>query len=282
MRKKSKRRAFAAACLAALTYLVALIGGERSAAAEPVKLPVVMYHQLCKDDARAGDYVLPLWQLEADLRWLRENGYETVSVRRLLDWVDGRGALPEKPCMITFDDGYETTGVWAAPLLEKYGFCAVAGVIGSVAQQYTDAPDDTLAYAHLDWNELEELSRGGVLELQYHSWDMRRRGARKGCNRMRGESEAAYRAALEGDLQRFREAAEAHGVALAPAAAYPFGAYCALTEEILRSSGVRVGFSCTEKVNRLTGGADELFSLGRFNRPWGKSSEDFFAVWEKE
>ena len=282
MRKKWKRRAFAALCLTALLFLAAPVIGEPGAAAEPVKLPVVMYHQLCADDARAGDYVLPLWQFEADLRWLRANGYETVSVRQLLDWVDGRGALPEKPCMITFDDGYETTGVWAAPMLEKYGFCAVAGVIGSVAQQYSDAPDDTLAYAHLNWSELEELSRGNALELQYHSWDMHRLGARKGCNRMRGESEAAYRAALEGDLRRFREAAEEHGVALAPAAAYPFGAYCALTEEILRDSGVRVGFSCTEKVNRLTGDPGELFSLGRFNRPYGKSSADFFAKWEKE
>ncbi len=280
MRKKTRRLALAALCLTALSALAAPAIGSRSAAAEPVRLPVVMYHQLSADETRAGDYVLPLRQFENDLRWLRENGYETVRVKQLLDWTGGRGALPEKPCMITFDDGYETTGVWAAPLLEKYGFCAVVGVIGSVAQQYSDVPDDTLAYAHLNWNELEELSRGGVLELQYHSWDMHRLGARKGCGRMRGESEEAYRAALEKDLGRFRAAAAENGVALAPSAAYPFGAYSALTETVLRENGVRVGFSCTEKVNVLMGDEDELFSLGRFNRAWGRSSADFFGRWE--
>lgn len=279
MRRKIRRGALAALGLAAL-LLAAPVSGKKSAAAQPVRLPVVMYHQLSPDGTRAGDYVLPLWQFEDDLRYLKEQGYEAVGVKQLLDWVDGRGTLPEKPCMITFDDGYETTGVCAAPLLEKYGMRAVVAVIGSVAQQYSDTPDDTLAYAHLSWEELEELSKGGALEVQYHSWDMHTLGARRGMNRRRGESEADYRAALEADLARWRAAAAAHGVETVPAAAYPFGAYGALTETVLRESGLRVGFSCSEQVNALTGEASELFSLGRFNRPWGKSSADFFAAWE--
>ena len=279
MRQKIRRRAFALLCLAAL-LLIAPARGEKIAAAEGVRLPVVMYHQLCADEARAGDYVLPLWQFENDLKYLKAQGYETVSVRQLLDWTEGRGSLPEKPCMITFDDGYETTGVWAVPLLEKYGFCAVTAVIGSVARQFSETPDHTLSYSHLSWEALAALSRGGVTELQYHSWDMHRLGARRGMNRRRGESEADYRAALEADLARFRAAAAEHGVALAPAAAYPFGAYCALTEAVLRENGLRLGFDCTERVNVLTGTPEELFSLGRFNRAWGKSSEAFFAKWE--
>ena len=280
MHANRKRRAFFALCLAAALLLVAPVSGEKSAAAEPVRLPVVMYHQLSPGGTRAGDYVLPLWQFEADLKYLKARGYETVSVRQLLDWADGRAALPEKPCMITFDDGYETTGVCAAPLLEKYGFTAVVAPIGAVAQQYTDAPDDTLAYAHLNWAKLRELAAGGTLEVQYHSWDMHELGARRGLNRRRGESEADYRAALEADLERFRAAAAENGVALAPSAAYPFGAYCALTEEILRENGLRLGFSCSEQVNVLTGAEGELFSLGRFNRAWGLCSADFFARWE--
>lgn len=281
MRQKTRRGIFLALCLAALLTLVAPVSGEKTAAAEGLRLPVVMYHQLCRDEARAGGYVLPLWQFENDLKYLKEQGYQTVSVRQLLDWAEGRGDLPEKPCMITFDDAYETTGAWAAPLLEKYGFCGIVAVIGSVAQQYTDEPDDTLAYAHMNWKELEELSRGGVMEVQYHTWDMHKLGTRKGCNRRRGESDGDYRFALEADLGRFREAAANNDVLLAPSVAYPFGAYCALTEEIMRENGMRVCFTCTEKVNVLTGAAEELFSLGRFNRAWGKSSEGFFRAWEK-
>ena len=281
MKRKIRRRAFFALCLLAALLLVAPVTGEKTLAAEPVRLPVVMYHQLSPSGQRAGDYVLPLAQFEADLQYLRAQGYESVGVQRLLDWTAGRCDLPEKPCMITFDDAYETTGACAAPLLARYGFTAVTAVIGSVAEQYTASPDDTLAYAHLSWPELAELASSGVMELQYHSWDMHQLSPRRGCSRMRGESDAAYRAALEKDLERFRAAAADCGVPLVPGAAYPFGAYGPDTEAVLRENGVRVTFSCAEKVNVLTGEAAELFSLGRFNRASGKSSAAFFKAWEE-
>ena len=245
-----------------------------------VRLPVVMYHQITDGFSGSGDYVLSAAQLEKDLIWLRDAGYESVSVKQLLDWFSGVGTLPEKPCMITFDDGYETTGVIAAPLLEKYGFTGLVAVIGSVAQQYSDLPDHNLRYSHLSWEAVEELARGDVLEVQYHSWDMHALSPRKGCNKRRGEDEAAYRAVLQADVERFRSESEKHGVRLVPSLAYPFGAYCALTGEVMAEMGFRIAFTCTERVNLLSQRAEGLIELGRYNRAPGKTSEDFFAKWD--
>ena len=247
--------------------------------AEPVALPIVMYHHVSESEKLLGKYVVSPAELENDLAWLRQAGYESVSVQQLLDWAAGKCALPEKPCMITFDDGYESTGVYAAPLLEKYGFTGVVAVIGGVAEEYTRTPDHDLRYSHMSWEAVKELQRSGVMEVQYHSWAMHELKPRKGCDRIPGESEAAYRAALAEDAERFLDGCAENGVELVPAAAYPFGAYCAETVKMMREIGFRVGFTCTEKVNRLSGDASELMELGRYNRPHGVSAAQFFGKW---
>ena len=76
--KKLRNNRWIAALLALLAFLPA-----RSAAAEAetVSLPVVMYHDISRDTAQWGPYVVSEAELESDLRWLREHGYETVSVQ---------------------------------------------------------------------------------------------------------------------------------------------------------------------------------------------------------
>ena len=76
--------------------LAALTAPAR-AETEAVSLPALMYHHISADAAARGDYVITPAELEADLRWLDENGYEAVSVRALADWRRGEGELPERP-----------------------------------------------------------------------------------------------------------------------------------------------------------------------------------------
>ena len=59
-------------------------------------------------------------QFESDLKYLKENGYHTVVVQDLIDYVEKGVPLPEKPVMLTFDDGYYNNYYYAFPLLEEY------------------------------------------------------------------------------------------------------------------------------------------------------------------
>ncbi len=72
-----------------------------------VELPIIMYHGLTKNPSKVNAYVIPISSFEEDLKYLKENGYTTVLMEDVINYVDGNEALPEKPIVLTFDDGFE-------------------------------------------------------------------------------------------------------------------------------------------------------------------------------
>ena len=277
---KRTKIVLAALLAAALSLTMTLRLPARAGGAESVALPIVMYHHVSEKAANWNDYVISPAELESDLRWLWDHGYTAVSIAQLLAWADGTGTLPEKPCMITFDDGFESTMTLAEPLLAEYGFCGAVAVIGSVCERFS-ALDDHYEYSNLSWEEARDMAARGVIEVQCHTWDMHGQSPRRGCAPIRWEDRESYQTLLAQDLSHWLDAAAERGVACAPAIAYPYGAYTDATEEIVRALGFRAAFTCTERINRLTGDPEELYDLGRYNRPHGVSSENFFRKWEE-
>ena len=247
-----------------------------------ISLPVIMYHHISREKSQWNDYVVSLGEFESDLDYLAANGWHSIGVRDLLAWYDGAFEMPEKPFMITFDDGFESTLAYAEPLLEEYGFCAVVAVIGSVCGDVSKYEKHDPEFSNLSWEEAAEMARRGVIEVQCHTWNMHESWPRRGCQIRRGESPEAYRRALSADLERFWQESGAHGVDLVPAIAYPFGAFCAETGNIVLEEGFEVAFTCWERFNTLIRGEEKPYQLGRYNRPHGLSSEKFFRGWEAE
>ena len=71
---------------------------------ESAKVTVVMYHLVSKGKAKSR-YIISPDELESDLKYLRDNGFATVVMQDLIDFVDGRSELPAKPVVLSFDDG---------------------------------------------------------------------------------------------------------------------------------------------------------------------------------
>ena len=69
-----------------------------------VAVPIVMYHSLLK--SKSGNYIVHPETLENDLKYIQSKGYATITMTDLIDYVYNDGELPEKPIIITFDDGY--------------------------------------------------------------------------------------------------------------------------------------------------------------------------------
>lgn len=242
-----------------------------------IQLPVIMYHSILKDQARAGQYVLSPDALASDLDYLKKAGYQTVSVAELLDYVDGTGDLPEKPVMITFDDGYYNNYLYAYPLLQERGMKAVVSVIGAETARYTETGQENAYWSYLSEERLREMEESGVFEIQNHSYDLHETNGRKGCLKRRGEDDSAYRSLLTEDTQKAQALLADAGVAVPLCYAYPYGACNRETEEVLKGLGFRCTLGCSEKMNTITRNPDCLFLLGRFNRPSGISSSAFFA-----
>lgn len=258
-----------------------LVFPVRAEGAEPVHLPIVMYHHISRNPKYWNDYVVSPAEFEADLVYLKEHGYETISVRELLAWQAGEYTMPEKPCMITFDDGFESTEAYAEPLLNQYGFCGVVAVIGSVCEEFSVLDEHDPELSNMSWEDVRAMAERGTIEVQCHTWDMHELRPRSGCGRMRGETVPSYRRTFSADLSRFLTACREHGVDLVPTIAYPYGCYDEETSRAVQDMDFRAAFTCTEKINILTGDREELYDLGRYNRPHGVSTEKFFKNWEE-
>ncbi|WP_338776927.1 polysaccharide deacetylase family protein [Streptomyces sp. DG1A-41] len=131
------------------------------------RVPILMYHAVATDpnDATRALSVTPEAFAE-QMSVLADRGLSPVTTAELAAcWRSGR-ALPERPVLITFDDGYEGVHRHALPVLAKHGFPATLFVsTGWIQGPYdTGGGLDTM----LDWDQVRELAAAGV-EIGGHS-----------------------------------------------------------------------------------------------------------------
>ncbi len=252
--------------LAAMTALLLPALLKAGARKEELRLPVLLYHSVT--EAETGEYAVTAETLEDDLKALAERGYETVSLAQLMDFVDGKGSLPEKPILLTFDDGAPGFAQNALPVLQKYGMKAVLSVVGGFS---SGEMTETEA---MDAQTLRELCLYEGIELQSHSFSLHLYGQRHGARRLEGESEADYRALLERDIWAMEVWAKREGLRLLPGFAYPYGQVEPGAEAILKENGFRATMNSEPYVNLLERDPESLYQLGRLNRAGSLTTEE--------
>lgn len=245
-----------------------------------VKLPIVMYHQILKDSKMWGKYVISPNDFEMDLVYLLNEGYTTIDVQDLIDYVYNGKSLPEKPIMITFDDGYLTIKEYILPILEKYNCKAVVSIVGEFTDRFTKNVDRKLSYAHLNWDDINELVNSKYIEIQNHSYDMHKVGNRRGIAKKIGENYEEYKKVLNNDILYLQNLIKKNTGYTPYAFTYPFGEMSKDSISILKDMGFLVTFSCNEGINILTGDKEELYQLKRYNRPYNINREKFFGKFE--
>ena len=97
--------------------------------ANGMKVLVLMYHhvgdltsQQRATDPVGSDLTVSPADFEAQVSYLRNQGYQSVSVAQLYAALENGTNLPGKPLVFTFDDGYKDVFVNAIPILQKYGY----------------------------------------------------------------------------------------------------------------------------------------------------------------
>ncbi len=246
-----------------------------------VKLPIIMYHSISKDTKQQGQYVIDPQRLEDDLNTLKEKGYTAITVQELIDYTENDKKLPDKPIMITFDDGYYNNYLYAYPLLKEYKCKAVISPIAYYTEQYSKA-SETLSpsYSHCTWKQLEEMQKSGYVELQNHSYNLHGQNERLGIQQKKGESKESYRELVVRDLSTAQEMFKSNLSYTPTAFVYPFGIMSNNSEEIIRDMSFKCSLICEERVNTITKNKESLYMLGRFLRTNDITSEELFSKFE--
>jgi len=127
-----------------------------------LRVPIITYHAI-------GDKNSPLWTpvevFEEHIKTLWEHGWRTITLGELIAKIRSGKNLKEKTCVLTFDDGYESVYNLAWPQLQKYKFTATVFLITSYCgktNQWPGQPDTVPEEKLLNWNQVKELSKGGI------------------------------------------------------------------------------------------------------------------------
>lgn len=242
---------------------------------EEIFLPAIMYHSILKNEQRQGKFVVSPAVLEKDLIYLKENGYNSIGISELVDYVYNGVAIPPKPVLITLDDGYYNNAEYLLPLLKKYEMKAVISVVGAFTEKSEKEGGHHPAYSYLMWDDIRLLQDSGYIEVGNHTWGLHENSERLGAGKLSWESDEDYKKVLNDDLGKLQKYLYECTGSAPVVFTFPFGSTSKESTPILKELGFKATLTCRETPNYITREPDCLFGIGRYNRPAGISTEEF-------
>ena len=139
--------------------LSAAVAGWILTAEPSAGFPILEYHMV-KDDAKPDEvrYAVPPEEFAAQLDYLTQEGYTTITPQDYARARKGKQTLPEKPVILSFDDGYEDNHRVVLPMLEEHGMKAVFYVV----------TNDIGLPGYMTWDNLFDMERHGM-EIGSHT-----------------------------------------------------------------------------------------------------------------
>ena len=149
-----------------LSLLLAVCAPLSAIAEAPARpsVTVLIYHEIVADAREPGETVIPLRKFEAQMQWLADHGYQTLSMAELVDVLNGKRPAPERSVVLTFDDGWRNV-LQAVPVLNRHNFKASFWIITGKG----------IGGEYLDWSDIEKLAQNPRFEIGSHTvthpWD---------------------------------------------------------------------------------------------------------------
>lgn len=204
-------------------------------------VPILCYHRIREweddDDEETRPYIIPPTIFARHLRYLRDEGYTSISAKQVHEYYAFGVPLPPKPVMLSFDDSYGNQFTTAVPILKNYGFRATF----FLATYFLDHP------FFMTSQQIVQLDREGF-DIQLHTWSH--------------EDVTGYASEDDWEQQivaprRDLEALLGHPT---PYFAYPFGSYDATAAHLLSAHHYLAAFRLQQVAE---GPIDPLFAIER-------------------
>lgn len=194
-------------------------------------IPVLVYHNLGPE--AKGRLTIAARGFEAQMRYLKAQGYRVVSLRELVEFNSLGRQLPRKSVVLTFDDGYKAFLQYAYPVLKELGFTATLFVY----TDYVGAGRNALG-----WDDLRRLGQEGF-QIEAHSKsheDLRQRP---------DESDTDYARRMQAELAYPQTLFQRHLGRSSQILAYPYGKADDRLIQKVKEYGYLAGFTVLRQGN---------------------------------
>ena len=136
-----------------------------------IKVPILLYHHITDEEFSGGNEIslISPYDFRLHMTALKVH-YTPISLRQYYEYVtctDGSVTIPEKPVIITFDDGYLSNYEIAFPILKELNIPATIFVVtDSVGEM---AGGGKVNYSHFTWEQAKEMEESGLIDIQSHT-----------------------------------------------------------------------------------------------------------------
>ncbi|MFA4794914.1 polysaccharide deacetylase family protein [Leptospira kirschneri] len=219
-------------------------------------VPVLCYHHLAPQGGPMGGYNLHPNLLEEQFKFLKAAGYHTVRLDQFYSYINGKkpSDFPDKPILLTFDDGSKTHWEVLVPLLKKYGFTASIFIYPSIISSGKKY--------YMTWDQLNNALDSGVLDLGSHTL-------------YHPKLPTMSRALIRKQLLESKQILETKTGRKVIDLAYPFGLFDPRVIEEAKAIGYRMAFTVNPGKN-LPG--TPVYNIHRSLVPWGQSQSAFNSI----
>jgi peptidoglycan/xylan/chitin deacetylase (PgdA/CDA1 family) len=200
-----------------------------------------MYHEIADEASTSSPLAVAPDVFASHLGYLREAGFSTLTAGELAAFLaDGTGELPERPVVLTFDDGYGDFHTEALPVMKQHGFT------GTLFQTTGWVGKEGEAKRMLNWRELSEIEQAGV-EIGAHTV-------------RHPQLDQLAEKDLREELYISKSVLEDHLGRAVPGLAYPFGYSSRRVRDVARELGYSYAYAVD---NAMTTSAAERFTFPR-------------------
>jgi peptidoglycan/xylan/chitin deacetylase (PgdA/CDA1 family) len=105
------------------------VGATALSEARPQPVPILVYHHVMSATSRYPLLNVRPWEFKAQLRWLKAHHYHPVTLGTVYDAWAGKAAMPSRPVILSFDDGYIEQYTTAARMLSRFRWPGVLNLV---------------------------------------------------------------------------------------------------------------------------------------------------------
>ncbi len=239
-----------------------------------VNVPILMYHHL-SGESTDNKTIVSQEVFKHQMQLIKDNGYEAISFEDLVEFTKSNKPLPEKPVIITFDDGYQSNYEYAFPVLEELNMKGTIFAIGvSIGKKDYYKDTNHKLTPHFGKEEIDVMEASGLISIESHTYDMHQWApfeegddVRESVIPLEGETDAEFINALKHDVEKQVAAFAEVGLSKPTVLAFPNGKYTQLGNVVLRDCGYNVTLSTdATRINTVIPGMPQsLLGLGRMS-----------------